>query len=101
MRHAYGGMTSVQGNLLNNGSVQLLLAKTGGAVALPGNVTINFGGGVTLLENEQIADAASVMVNFGGNFRVNAQVERIGALNGNGSGGPDDCSAGRSALRWR
>src|SRR4030095_13953297 len=94
MSNAYGGTTSVQGNLLNNGSVQLLLAKSGGAVALPGNVTINFGGGVTLLENEQIADAASVMVNFGGNFRVNAQVGRVGALNGNGSVVLDDGSAG-------
>jgi fibronectin-binding autotransporter adhesin len=34
------------------------------------------------------------MVNLGGNFRVNAQVEKIGALNGNGSVVLDDGSTG-------
>ena len=66
--NAYGGTTTVQGNLLNGGSVTALLAKTGGAIAIPANLILNFGGEVILIEDEQIADAATVSVNFGGNL---------------------------------
>jgi autotransporter-associated beta strand protein len=96
--NAYSGITTVEGNLLNNGSVQLLLAKTGGAIALPANVTINTGGTVTLIEDEQIADTARVVVNSGGVFRVNAHIERISTLNGNGSVVLSDSSAGGTLI---
>jgi len=84
----------VQGNLLNGGSVTALLAKTGGAVAIPANLILNFGGEVILIEDEQIADASTVSVNFGGNFDVNGQLETITTLNGNGSVQLDDGSVG-------
>jgi autotransporter-associated beta strand protein len=92
--NAYGGTTTVQGNLINNGSIQLFLSKSGGAIAIPGNLTVNFGGEVTLLENEQIADTATVTLNFGGNLLVNGEVETITSLNGNGSVKLDDGSTG-------
>ncbi len=42
--------------------------KTAGAAAVPGDLVVNFGGEVVLLEEEQIADTADVIVNSFGKF---------------------------------
>ena len=92
--NTYGGTTTVQGNLLSGGTVDLVLAKSGGATAIPGDLVINIGGGVSLLEDEQIADAAELTVNLFGDFDVNGRVETITALNGNGSVHLDSTTTG-------
>lgn len=92
--NAYGGTTTVQGNLLSGGTVDLVLAKSGGATAIPGDLVINLGGGVSLIEDEQIADAAEVTVNLFGDFDVEGHTETITALNGNGSVHLDSTTTG-------
>jgi autotransporter-associated beta strand protein len=88
--NTYGGTTTVGGNILNGGSVALLLGKTGGATAVPGNLVVNFGGEVVLLGDEQIANNADVTVNSFGSLNVDGQMETITTLNGNGSVQLDD-----------
>jgi autotransporter-associated beta strand protein len=75
----YSGPTTVSAGLLE-------LAKTGGALAVPGNLTIISGdasinGGVALEGlNDQIADTSIVTVNFGGAFNLNGAIDAIGPL---------------------
>ncbi|WP_367871012.1 beta strand repeat-containing protein [Luteolibacter sp. Populi] len=87
--NTYSGATTL------GGSGKLLLAKTGGALAIPGNVNISsslFGGnaaGIVLGGNEQIADAATITwtaTGFGGGgqadafFRLNGFTETVSGL---------------------
>ena len=81
---------------------KLLLAKTGGALAIPGDVSISAtawngnNGGLVLGGNEQIADSAVITWtanNFPDNtasqegfFRLNGYTETIGGLQTNGAG---------------
>jgi autotransporter-associated beta strand protein len=88
--NTYGGTTTVGGNILNGGSVALLLGKTAGATSVPGNLVVNFGGEVVLLEDEQIANTASVTVNSFGSLNLDGLMETITALSGNGSVQLDD-----------
>jgi autotransporter-associated beta strand protein len=86
------------GTTILGGTGKLLLAKTGGAIAIPGNVELSstaFNGnnsGIVLAENEQIADSA--ILTWTGNsygsttaqnqadtyFRLNGKTETVGGL---------------------
>jgi autotransporter-associated beta strand protein len=106
-----GGSTSntYSGETILGGSGKLILAKTSGAIAIPGSIRLSstaFGGnnsGVVLAGDEQIADAAIVTwTNSGyglaaaGNaiapqsdsfFRLNGHTETVGGLVSGGNGG--------------
>ena len=74
---------------------KLILAKTGGAVAIPGNINISttaWNGnsmGIVLAADEQIADTAVISWtggDYGGTLRLNGHTETIGGLNSTASG---------------
>jgi autotransporter-associated beta strand protein len=69
--NTYTGQTVVSDGLLQ-------LTKTGGALAVPGNLTINFGGTLQETVGNQIADAAAVTC-FG-TFDINVQTDTVGLL---------------------
>ena len=75
--NTYGG-----GTFVNEGTLQL--AKSGGALAIPGNLTIGDGAGtdtVSLLVNQQISDAATVtLAHSGAVLSLNSASETIGGL---------------------
>ena len=61
----------------------LILAKSGGALAITGNVVIN-GGTLRLNLGDQINDLSTVTISSGGTFNLNNYNETIGALTGSG-----------------
>ncbi len=76
--NTYTGLTDIQAGELD-------LNKSASKDALAGDVQVGGTGTVLkLLNSEQIKDTASVTVNAGGTFNLNAQNETIAALNGNG-----------------
>ena len=82
--NSYSGLTTV------NSNSELQLTKTGGAIAVAGDLLINSGGVVFQTGNEQIADTATVTVNSTGNrilagWNLTSGTETIGTLLGNGS----------------
>jgi len=74
------------GAVINSGT--LILAKTGGAVAIPANLTLGTLNGVTgtaVLRfdgNEQFASGASLIVNSGSSVNLNGFNQTLGNLNG-------------------
>ncbi len=74
--NTYTGVTTVSGSLT--------LAKTGGAIAIPGALIIGVGAGVQHVGigfDEQIANGSAVTVNVGGSLGLGAGVlESVGAL---------------------
>ncbi|MFC5576352.1 autotransporter outer membrane beta-barrel domain-containing protein, partial [Xenophilus aerolatus] len=96
--NTYGGPTSVLGN------AALVLSKSNGATAVPGDLAINGAASVLVAGSEQIADGATVTVNSTGHATPLAGstvpveglalyssaapvVETLGALQGSGSVG--------------
>jgi autotransporter-associated beta strand protein len=78
----YTGTTTV-----NDGT--LALAKTGGATAIGGDLTVNGPGTVTYQGNDQVADTGAVTVNSGGTVDLAGFSDTVSSLtlNGTGSGG--------------
>lgn|GEM_PF-3554756 len=75
--NTYSGTTTVDSGLL-------VLSKSGGAIAVPGDLVVNASGeAVRLGANEQIADTALVTLNAGV-FNLLASSETIGNLTGTG-----------------
>ncbi|MDQ7958875.1 MAG: autotransporter-associated beta strand repeat-containing protein, partial [Pseudomonadota bacterium] len=96
--NSYGGPTTVQGN------ATLMLSKSNGATAIPGDLAVSGTASTLVAGSEQIADGATVTVNSTGHATPLAGttvpveglalyssaapvVETIGALQGNGSVG--------------
>ena len=86
--NSYTGPTTVQGDAV------LELARTGGAVAVPGNLAVAGRGAVLLRGSEQIADAAALVLTSTGQGAVDALqfasaglTETVGALSGTGNVG--------------
>ncbi|HSW18009.1 MAG TPA: autotransporter outer membrane beta-barrel domain-containing protein [Ramlibacter sp.] len=86
--NGYAGATTVQGNAV------LELARTGGALAIPGNLTVAGQGVVRLQESEQIADTAMLTLSSTGlgaadalQFGAAGLSETIGTLMGSGNVG--------------
>ena len=92
--NTYSGTTTL------GGTGKLVLAKTGGAIAIPGNINLSstaFNGnnsGIVLAGNEQIADTAILTwtsTSYGGGaqsdsyFRLNGRTETIGGLVASGA----------------
>jgi autotransporter-associated beta strand protein len=87
--NTYAGVTT----LGDNG--KLVLAKTGGAIAIPGDINISstaWNGnakGIVLAADEQIADTAVITWTsggYGGTLRLNGHTETIGGLNSTATG---------------
>ena len=94
--NSYTGTTTLGGN------GRILLAKTGGAIAIPGNINISSttwngnASGIVLAGDEQIADTSVLTwttTAFGGGtqgisfFRLNGRTETIGGLVSTGTAG--------------
>ncbi|GAA5117290.1 autotransporter-associated beta strand repeat-containing protein [Luteolibacter yonseiensis] len=105
-----GGGVTLGGSISNNytggtvlgGTGKLVLAKTGGALAIPGDVSLSSSGwagnssGLVLAANEQIADSAIITWTtnaLGGGtqsasfLRTNGFTETVGGLESTGNGG--------------
>jgi autotransporter-associated beta strand protein len=105
-----GGGVTLGGSISNNytggtvlgGTGKLILAKTGGALAIPGDVSLSSSGwngnssGIVLAANEQIADSAIITwttAALGGGtqsasfLRPNGFTETVGGLDSSGNGG--------------
>lgn len=105
-----GGGVTLGGSISNNytggtilgGTGKLVLAKTGGALAIPGDVSLSSTGwagnssGLVLAANEQIADSAIITwttTALGGTtqsasfLRTNGFTETVGGLDSSGNGG--------------
>jgi autotransporter-associated beta strand protein len=83
--NTYTGSTTVDTGFNNNNlqdTSTLVLNKTAGVNAVPGNLVVN--GTVRLGASQQIADTADVMVNSGGLFDLGAYYEHINTLRGLG-----------------
>ena len=87
--NSYGGITTL------GGTGKLVLAKTGGALAIPGDINISStawngnGKGIVLAADEQIADSAVITWTsggYGGTLRLNGHTEMIGGLNSTATG---------------
>ena len=87
--NTYSGVTTLGGN------GKLILAKTGGAIAIPGDINISttaWNGnnmGIVLGGNEQIADTAAIIWTsggMGGTLRLNGHTETIGGLDSTATG---------------
>ena len=80
--NTYNGLTTVGAYA---GSSTLMLNKTAGVNAVPGNLVINNGSIVRLANNLQTVNTADVLVNSGGLFDLGTYYEYIDTLRGLGT----------------
>jgi autotransporter-associated beta strand protein len=78
LSNTYTGLTTVR-------TGTLLLDRTGGAIAVPGDLTVGFGSITTTavareLANSQVPDSASVNVNRDGTFDLNNNSDAVGQV---------------------
>jgi autotransporter-associated beta strand protein len=90
--NTYVATTTVAGNGAG-GTSTLRLSKPDGTNAVPGELSIGFGGRVRLADSNQISDASTVTVSSGGTLDLDGFVEQIRTLQGGGNVMLDDIAA--------
>lgn len=70
--------TGTGGMIINAGTVTM--NKADGTNALVGDTNVNSGGSLRWVQNNQIADTASVVINSGGTLDLNGKVETLNSL---------------------